>query len=114
MTGVRSRYIQDEKNQSKEEGIKIGMERGMKKGMKKGIKIGMEIGMKKGIEKGIKKVIKKGEEKGIKISEEELMNKIVVTLLNENEDIDYIQRVTDMPADKIRNIAELESINLKA
>ena len=24
MTGIRSRYIQDEKNQSKEEGIKIG------------------------------------------------------------------------------------------
>ena len=35
MTGVRSRYIQDEKNQSKEEGIKIGEERGEKRGEEK-------------------------------------------------------------------------------
>lgn len=69
MTGIRSRYIQDEKNQSKEEGIKIG--------------------------------------------EEKVMNKIVVNLLKESNDINYIQRITDMPLSKIENIARMASINIK-
>jgi len=69
MTGIRSRYIQDEKNQSKEEGIKIG--------------------------------------------EEKVMNKIVVNLLKESNDINYIQRITDMPLSKIENIARMASISIK-
>ena len=82
MTGVRSRYIQDEKNQSKEEGIKIGE----KRGEEKGIKIGEERGEKRGKEKGIKIGEERGEKRG------KLMKK-VVNLLNESKDLNEFKEL---------------------
>lgn len=58
MTGTISRYIQDEKNQTKDE----------------------------------------------------LMNKIVVNLLKENKDINFIQRITNLPPSKIKSIAQNASL----
>lgn len=60
-------------------------------------------------EESLEKGIKIGEEKGIKQGEQN----IIINLLNEFKDIDYIQQITRYPRSEIENIAKIASINIK-
>ena len=60
-------------------------------------------------EESLEKGIKIGEEKGIKQGEQN----IIINLLKEFKDIDYIQQITRYPRSEIENIAKIASINIK-
>ena len=89
MNEIRARYIQDEREDARKEGIKEGEIKGEIKGIKKGKIEG--------------KIEGKNEER----------KQVITNMLNETDDINFIQKMTKYPRSEIINVAKLSSINIK-
>ena len=62
---------------------------------------------------GIKEGEIKGEIKGIKKGKMEERKQVITNMLNETDDINFIQKMTKYPRSEIINVAKLASINIK-
>ena len=60
-----------------------------------------------------KEGIKEGEIKGKKEGKMEERKQVITNMLNETDDINFIQKMTKYPRSEIINVAKLASINIK-
>ena len=101
-----------EREEGREEGIKVGKEEGIKVGKEEGIKVGKEEGIKVGKEEGIKvgkeEGIKVGKEEGIKVGKEEGEKQkaldVAQKMLSQDFSIDQISILTGLTYDELKGL----------
>ncbi len=93
--------IEQEIQESMEQIRKAGMEAGRRKGMEQGRKKGMEQGRKKGMEQGRKKGMEQGRRKGMEQGMEAGVKQVILQMLKEKADINFISRVTGITKEKV-------------
>ena len=84
------------------EGLKEGREEGLKEGREEGLKEGREEGLKEGREEGKKEGKKEGIEEGI----EEGKQQLIIEMLKNGVDEDFIVKISGMSKEKILQIKE--------
>ena len=87
---------------------KTAINEGRKEGLEKGMKEGMEKGMAEGMEKGIEKGMAKGMEKG----REEGKLELIIEMLKNGVDEDFIVKISGVTKEKIlqikKNMSKIE------
>ena len=65
---------------------------------------GIEQGIEKGIEKGIEQGIEQGIEKGIEQGIEDKSKEVVINMLNEGSDYNFISKISGKTIEEIKEI----------
>ena len=84
------------------EGLKEGREEGLKEGREEGLKEGREEGIKEGKKEGKKEGIEEGKKEGI----EEGKQQLIIEMLKNGVDEDFIVKISGMSKEKILQIKE--------
>ena len=108
---ARKTAIKEGLKEGREEGLKEGREEGLKEGREEGLKEGREEGIKEGIKEGKKKKRKKkkkkeGKKKEKKEGIEEGKQQLIIEMLKNGVDEDFIVKISGMSKEKILQIKE--------